>query len=72
MFAFLVAIHESGDKLGQLFTVLRFGDEAVLGATHTLAAAQGAGGEAMEDKDQDIIYEDVYFVSLVGGLLYLD
>ena len=36
---------------------------------HTLAATQGAGGEAAEDKDQDIIYEDVYFVPLVGGLL---
>ena len=36
---------------------------------HTLAAAQGAGGEAAEDKDQDIICEDVYFIPLVGGLL---
>ena len=49
--------------------VLGFGDEAVPGATHTLTAAQGAGGEATGDKDQDIIYEDVYFVPLVGGLL---
>jgi hypothetical protein len=40
---------------------------------HTLVAAQGVGREAMEDKDQDIVYEDVYFVPLVGGLLlYLD
>ena len=51
VFAFPVAIHESGNKLGQLLTVLRFKDEAVLGATHTLAAAQGMGGEAAEDKD---------------------
>ena len=72
MFAFLVAIHESGDKLGQLLTVLGFGDEAVPGATHTLAAAQGAVGEAAEDKDQDIVYEDVYFVPLGGLLLHLD
>ena len=49
--------------------MLRFRDEAIIGATHTLVAAQGAGGEAVEDKDQDIIYEDVYFVPLVGGLL---
>jgi hypothetical protein len=49
--------------------VLRFGVEAVLGVTHTLAAAQDAGGEAAEDKDQDIIYADVYFIALVGGLL---
>jgi hypothetical protein len=69
VFAFPVAIHKSSDKLSQLLTVLGFGDEAVPGATHTLAAAQGAGGEATEDKDQDIIYEDVYFVPLVGGLL---
>ena len=49
--------------------MLEFGDEVVPGVTHTLAAAQGAGGEAVEDKDQDIVYEDVYFVPFVGGLL---
>jgi hypothetical protein len=49
--------------------VPKFRDDAVPGATHTLATAQGAGGEATEDKDQDIVYEDVYFVPLVGGLL---
>ena len=49
--------------------VLGFRDEAVPGVIDTLAAAQGAGGEAAEDKDQDNIYEDVYFVPLVGGLL---
>ena len=49
--------------------MLGFGDEAVLGATHTLAATQDAGCEAEEDKDQDIVYEDVYFIPLVGGLL---
>ena len=52
--------------------MLGFGDEAVPRAAHTLVAAQGDGGEAAEDKDQDIIYEDVYFVPLVGGLLHLD
>ena len=36
---------------------------------HALAAAQGAGGEAAEEKDQDMIYEDVYFIPLIGGLL---
>ena len=72
MFAFPVAIHESSDKLGQLLIVLRFGDEAVLGATHTLAAAQGVGGEVAEDMDQYFICDDVYFVPLVGGLLHLD
>jgi hypothetical protein len=27
------------------------------------------GSEAVEDKDQDIVYKDFYFVPLVGGLL---
>jgi hypothetical protein len=72
VFAFPVAIHESSDKLGQLLTVLGFGDEAVLGATHTLAAAQGVGCEVTKGKDQGIVYEDVYFVPLVGGLLHLE
>jgi len=49
--------------------VLGFRDEAVLGATHTLATAQGAGGEVAKDKDQDNICEDVYFIPRVGGLL---
>jgi hypothetical protein len=39
VFAFLVAIHESGNKLGQLLMVVGFKDEAVPGATHTLAVA---------------------------------
>ena len=69
MFAFPVAIHESSDKLGQLLMVLRSRDEVVLGATHTLTSAQGEGGEVVEDKDQDFICEDVYFIPLVGGLL---
>ena len=46
--------------------ILGFGDEVVLGATHTLVATQS---EAAEDKDQDIVYENVYFIPLVGGLL---
>ena len=52
--------------------VLGFGDEVVLGATHTLVAAQGVGGEAVEDKDQDMVCKDGHFVPLVGGLLHLD
>ena len=43
--------------------MLGFEDEAVPGATHILAVAQGAGGEATD--------EDVYFVTLVGVLLHL-
>ena len=40
--------------------------------TDTLAAAQGAGGEATEDEDQDMVYEDAHSLHLVGDLLHLD
>ena len=49
--------------------MLEFRDEAVPGVTHTLAATQGAGGEVAEDKDQDFVCQDVYFVPLIGCLL---
>ena len=55
-FAFLGAIEESGNNLGQLHSVLGVRDEVVLGAVDTLAAAQGAGGEAAEDEGQDMVY----------------
>ena len=59
--------------MGQLLTVLGSRDEAILGAIETLVATQGAGGEASEDEDQDMVCEDGHFVSLVGGLfLHLD
>ena len=35
--------------------VLESRDEAILGATDTLVAAQGASGEAAEDEDQDMV-----------------
>ena len=35
--------------------------------TDTLAAAQGAGGEALEDEVEDMVYEDGHFIPLVGG-----
>ena len=69
MFAFPAAIEESSDNLGQLLTVLRFRDEAIPGATDTLAAAQGAGSEELEDEDEDMVYEDGHFVPLIGCLL---
>ena len=69
MFAFPPAVEESSENLGQLLTVLGSRDEAILGATDTLAAAQGAGGEAAEDEDQYMVCEDGHFVPLVGGLL---
>ena len=55
-FAFLGAIEESGKNLGQLLSVLGVQDEVVLGVADTLAAVQGASGEAAEDEDQDMVY----------------
>ena len=54
-FAFLGAIEESSNNRGQLLSVLGVRDEVVLGAVDTLAAAQGASGEAVEDEDQDMV-----------------
>ena len=62
-------IEKSYDNLGQLLMVLGFGDEAVLGATDTLAATQGMSGEPLEDEDEDMVYEDGHLVPLVAGLL---
>ena len=60
-------VEESSENLGQLLTVLGSRDEAILGSTDTLATAQGAGGEAAKDKDQDMVCEDGHFVPLVGA-----
>ena len=68
-FAFPAVVEESRENLGQLLTILRSQDEAILGATDTLAVAQGAGGETAEDEDQDMVCEDGHFVPLIGGLL---
>ena len=40
--------------------------------TDTLAAAQGASNEVVEDEDQDIVYEDAHSLHLVQDLLHLD
>ena len=55
MFAFLAMVEESGENLGQLLTVLGSRDEVILGVTYILVAAQGVGGEAAEDEDQDMV-----------------
>jgi hypothetical protein len=55
VFAFLGAIEESSNNLGQLISVLGIQDEVVLGAADTLAAAQGAGGETAKDEDQEMV-----------------
>ena len=60
-------VEESDENMGQLLMVLGSRDEAILGATNTLAAAQGAGSEAVEDEDQDMVYEDGTSVLLLGA-----
>ena len=72
VFAFPGAIEESSKNLGQLLSVLSIRDEVVPGAIDTLVAAQGVGSEAAEDEDQDMVYEDVHSLHLVGDLLHLD
>ena len=71
-FAFPGAIEESSKNLGQLLLVLDVRDEVVPEAADTLAAAQGASGEAAEDDDQDMVCEDAHSLHLVGDLLHLD
>ena len=63
-------VEESGENLGQLLKILGSRDEAILGATDTLVAAQGVGGEAAKDEDKDMVPEDGHFIPLVGGLLH--
>ena len=67
-FAFAGAIGESNNNLRQLLSVLGVRDEVVLGAVDTLAAAQGASGEAAEDEDQDMVCEDAHSLHLVEVL----
>ena len=45
-------------------------DEVFLGATDTFAVEQGAGGEAVEDLENDILREVGQCVPLGGGLLH--
>ena len=45
-------------------------DEVVLGVTDTFAAKQGAGGEAAEDLDKDIVHDAGQCIPLVGGLFH--
>ena len=47
-------------------------DEAVLGATNTFIAEQGAGGEAAEDLDKHMVCEAAHCVPPIGGLLHLE
>ena len=64
----VVVVEEVGHSLGQHLMVVR--DEAVLGVTDTFATQQGAGGEAVEDLNNDIVREAGQCIPLVGGLLH--
>ena len=48
------------------------GDEAVLRAIDTFAAEQRAGGEAVEDLENDILCEAGQCVPLSGGLHFIE
>jgi hypothetical protein len=68
--ALVGVIEEAGQSPRQHLMVVVVRDEAVLGATNTFAAEQGAGGEVAEDLDNGIIREVGQCVPLIGGLLH--
>ena len=61
-------IEEVGHSLGHQLMVVQ--DEAFLGVIDTFVAEQGAGGEVVEDLDNDIVCEAGQCIHLVGGLLH--
>ena len=68
--ALVSVIEEACQILGQHLMGVVVLDEAVLGATDTFAAEQGAGGETAEYLDNGIIREASQCIPLVGGLLH--
>ena len=66
--AVLIVVEEASHSLRHQVIVVR--DEAFLEATDTFAAEQGAGGEAAEDLENDILREAGQCIPLVGGLLH--
>jgi hypothetical protein len=64
--AILTIVEEASHSLGQHLTIVGVRDEVVSGATDTFVATQGAGGEAAEDLDNDMVYEASHCVPLVG------
>ena len=67
--ALVGVIEEACQILGQHLMGVVVLDEAVLGATDTFAAEQGAGEEATEDLESDILCEAGQCVPLARGLL---
>ena len=68
--ALVDVVEEPSQSLGQHLMVVVVRDEAVLGAIDTFVAEQGAGGEATEDLDNNIVRVAGQCVPLVGGLLH--
>ena len=48
------------------------GDEVILGVTDTFLVEQGAGGEAVEDLENDILCQASQCVPVVGGFLHFE
>ena len=67
-FAILDVVEEVSHSLGQHLMVV--GDEALLGAIDKFAAAQGAGWEAAENVEKEIVCEAGHCVPLVGDRLH--
>jgi hypothetical protein len=66
------AIEEAADSLWKLLTLIGVGDDASLGVTDTLAAAQGPGGEVAKDIGKHIVWAVVHYVPHVADLLHLE
>ena len=70
LIAVLTIVEEASHSLGQLLMVVGVQDEVFLGATDTFAVEQGAGGEAVEDLENEILHEAGQCVPLVQSLLH--
>ena len=68
--ALVDVVEEPGQSPRQHLMVVVVQDEAVLGSIDTFAAELGAGREASEDLDNNIICEASQCVPLVEGLLH--
>ena len=70
LIAILTVIEEASHSLGQHLIVV--GDEALPGATYMFAVEQGAGREAAEDLQDNILCEAGQWVPVVGGRLHFE
>ena len=68
--ALVDVIEEAGQSSRKHLMVVVDRDEVVLGVIDTFAIEQGAGGETIEDLDNDIVREAGQCVTHVGGFLH--